>query len=157
MRMLCHHASHAELEVARQKGCGRSIFRNRVRFQKAIARRLSAAIGSGVTIGFVPTPIATIFYDSETGYFGYRYAFPGRPSHRTFATCPTLKDALDACDPQHEHDWVEPSDADERALLASRSYREGSVLWRMANFTVAELAKMRQANDTRPAPTARES
>jgi hypothetical protein len=74
-----------------------------------------------------PIPIAEIFHDSETGYFGYRYFFEGRPPHYTLATHPSLEAALAACDPHGERVWEETSDADENKILISRSYKPGSV------------------------------
>ena len=75
-----------------------------------------------------PVPIAEVFQDSETGYFGYRYSFEGRPPHYTLAAYPTLEATLAACDPHGERVWEEASDADESKILISHAYQPGSVL-----------------------------
>jgi hypothetical protein len=92
-----------------------------------------------------PAVVTTVFYVPETLRFGFRCAFEGRPPHYVIATCLTMQDALDHCDPHRDCVWEEPSDANENALLVSREYKEGSVMWRMANFTLAELASRREA------------
>jgi hypothetical protein len=89
------------------------------------------------------TPITTVFYVPETRRFGFSYAFEGHRPHHVIASCLTLQDALDHCDPHGECVWAEPSDADENAVLISRGYKEGSVMWRMTRYTVAELASQR--------------
>jgi hypothetical protein len=73
-------------------------------------------------------PIAEVFHDPQTGYFGYRYFFKGRPPHYTLATFPTLPATLAACDPLGERVWQEASFADENKILISCSYKPGSVL-----------------------------
>jgi hypothetical protein len=96
----------------------------------------------------VPTSrqsVVTIFHVPATGYYGHSHRFPGCHPHYTLATCLTLQDALDSCDPHREHVWEDASDADENALLVSRGFKEGSVEWRMANFTVGERAARRAA------------
>jgi len=72
-------------------------------------------------------PIAEVFHDPQTGYFGYRYFFEGRPPHYALAAYPTLPATLAACDPHGERVWEEASDADENKILISRSYKPGSV------------------------------
>jgi hypothetical protein len=89
---------------------------------------------------FQPT-IATVFYLPETKRFGFSYAFEGKSPHYAQNGCLTLQDALDHCDPHREHVWEDPSDG--KALLVSRGYKEGSVMWRMTHFTVAELVGQR--------------
>jgi len=86
-------------------------------------------------------PIATVFYVPETKRFGFSYAFEGRSPHYVIASSLTLQDALDHCDPHREHVWEEPNDG--KALLVSRGYKEGSVMWRMTRFTAAELGRQR--------------
>ena len=83
--------------------------------------------------------IATIFYIPETGCYGFRYQFVGHKRHYVIDTCPTLQAALDHCDAHREHIWEEASDKDENAILVSRGCKQGSVMWRMTNFTIAEL------------------
>jgi hypothetical protein len=90
-------------------------------------------------------PITTVFHDSATGYYGYMVRFDGSKPHYTLATCLTLQDALDSCDPHREHIWEEASDADEGALLVSRAFKGGSVSWRMANLSLEELTAQRAA------------
>ena len=89
--------------------------------------------------------IATIFYVPETGFYGFRYHFAGRKPHYEIVTCLTLQAALDHCDAHREHLWEDASDADENAILVSRGYKEGSVMWRMTNFTLAELISQQAA------------
>ena len=89
------------------------------------------------------TPITTVFYIPETGRFGFSYAFEGHQPHHVITSCVTLQDALDHCDPHREHIWEEARD-DANRLLISRGYKEGSVMWRMTRFTVAELASQRR-------------
>jgi hypothetical protein len=86
-------------------------------------------------------PIATVFYIPETKRFGFSYAFEGKSPHYTQNGCLTLQDALDHCDAHREHLWEEAGDGN--ALLVSRGYKTGSVMWRMTRFTVAELARQR--------------
>ena len=87
-------------------------------------------------------PIATIFYVPETGYYGFRYQFAGRKPHYTIDTCPTLQHALDHCDAHREHLWEDASDANEDAIMVSRGYKEGTVMWRMTNLTLGQLAAL---------------
>ena len=71
----------------------------------------------------MPTPhsITTVFKVPATGCYGYAHHFPGHRPHCTLATCATLQDALDSCDPHRElFIWEEASDAEENALLVSR-------------------------------------
>ena len=75
-----------------------------------------------------PIPIAEVFHDPETGYFGYRYFYEGRRPHYVLAAYPTLPATLAACDPHGERVWEESSDADENKILISRSYKPDSVL-----------------------------
>jgi len=42
--------------------------------------------------------------------------------------------------PYRERIWEDVSDADETKLLVSRDFKEGTVGWRMAHFTLSELA-----------------
>jgi len=44
------------------------------------------------------------------------------------------------CDPHREHIWEEASDADETKLLIARDFKEGTMGWRMAHLTLAELS-----------------
>jgi hypothetical protein len=76
-------------------------------------------------------PIAEVFAVHETGYFGFRYRFEGRPPHYSLDTCLTLQDALDSYDLHRERVWEEASDADETRILISRSYKPGSVAERL--------------------------
>jgi hypothetical protein len=85
-------------------------------------------------------PETTIFYDSAAGCYGFSTRFPGRHPHHSIATFDSVKDALRWCDPHRGHIWEEASDADETKLLISRDYREGTVGWRMAHLTLAELS-----------------
>lgn len=75
--------------------------------------------------------IATIFFVPETGQYGFRYQFAGRKPHYQIDTIPTLQRALDHCDAHREHVWEDASDADENAIMVSRSYKPDSVMWRM--------------------------
>src|SRR5262249_11090173 len=75
-----------------------------------------------------PIPIAEVFHDPETGYFGYRYFYEGRRPHYVLAAYPTLPATLAAFDPHGERVWEESSDADENKILISRSYKPDSVL-----------------------------
>ncbi len=59
--------------------------------------------------------------------------------HHKIDTFSSVDDALGWCDPHREHIWEEPSDADESKLLVSRDFKEGTVGWRMAHLTLAEL------------------
>lgn len=97
-----------------------------------------------------PHPITTIFQVPATGCYGYSHHFPGHRPHCTLATCATLQDALDSCDPHREFIWEEASDADESALLGSRGFKENSVAWRMANLSLGELAAQRAAANATP-------
>ena len=75
-----------------------------------------------------PVPVCEIFNVPETGCYGYRYYFSGRPVHYTLDTCRTLQDSLDCCDVHRERIWREASDADETKILISDSYKAGSAL-----------------------------
>jgi len=81
----------------------------------------------------------TIFYVAETRFFGFRYRFPDRKSHYELATFDTIQQVLAHCDAHHEHVWEDASDADENAILVSRDYKPGTVMWRMTHLTLAEL------------------
>ena len=65
-----------------------------------------------------PIPIAEVFHDPETGYFGYRYFYEGRRPHYALAAYPTLPATLAACDTHGERVWEEASDASVLDLLA---------------------------------------
>ena len=69
-----------------------------------------------------------------------RTRFPGQPPHDTIDTFNSGEDALRWCDPHRERIWEEARDADETKLLISRDYKEGTVAWRMAHLTLAELS-----------------
>jgi hypothetical protein len=75
-------------------------------------------------------PICEGFHVPETGLFGFSFRFEGRPPHYTMDTY--LQDALEACDGHGEHVWEDASDADEKRILISQSYKPGSVLDRLA-------------------------
>jgi hypothetical protein len=77
-------------------------------------------------------PETTIFYDPATGWYGFSTRFPGRHPHHSIATFDTVDQALAWCDPHR--------DADETKLLISRDFKEGTVAWRMAHLTLAELS-----------------
>jgi len=87
------------------------------------------------------TPITTVFCIPETKRFGFSYAFEGMPPHHVIKSCLTLQDALDHCDPHREHVWEQSTASN--VQLISRGYKEGSVMWRMTRYTVAELAAHR--------------
>jgi len=84
-------------------------------------------------------PETTIFYDPAAGCYGFSTRFPGRPQHHSIATFNSVDDVLAWCDPHRERIWEEASDADETKLL-SRDYKQGTVGWRMAHLTLAELS-----------------
>jgi hypothetical protein len=88
-------------------------------------------------------PETTIFYDPATGWYGFSTRFPGRHPHHSIATFDSVEDVLRWCDPHQECIWEEASDADETKLLISRDYKEGTVGWRMAHLTLAELSALR--------------
>jgi len=81
-----------------------------------------------------------IFYDPATGNYGFSTRFPGRHVHHLIDTFNSVEEALAWCDPQGERIWEEVSDADESKLLISRDFKEGTVGWRMAHLTLAELS-----------------
>jgi hypothetical protein len=85
-------------------------------------------------------PETTIFYDPATGCYGFSTRFPGRHSHQTIATFSSVEDALCRCDPHRERIWEEASDADETRVLVARDFKEGTVGWRIAHLTLAELS-----------------
>jgi len=84
-------------------------------------------------------PETTIFYNPETGCYGFSTRFPGRHVHHTIDTFNSVEDVFGWCDPHRERAWEEASDADETKLLISREFKEGTVGWRMAHLTLAEL------------------
>ena len=55
------------------------------------------------------------------------------------ATFASIEDVLGWCDPYPERVWEEVSDADETKLLISHDFKEGTVGWRLAHLTRAEL------------------
>ena len=81
----------------------------------------------------------TIFYDPETGWYGFSTRFPGEAPHHSVATFDTGDQVLAWCDPHRERIWEEASDADETKLLISRDYNEGTAGWRMAHLTGEQL------------------
>jgi hypothetical protein len=85
-------------------------------------------------------PETIIFYDPATGYCGFSTSFAGQPPHHTIVTFNSVEDVLRWCDPHRERIWEEASDADETKLLISRDFKEGTVGWRMAHLTLAELS-----------------
>ena len=85
-------------------------------------------------------PETTIFYSPETGCYGFSTRFPSQSPHHIIDTFNSVEEVLRWCDPHREHIWEEASDADETKLLISRDYKQGTVGWRMAHFTLAELS-----------------
>ena len=85
-------------------------------------------------------PETTIFYEPATGCYGFSTRFPAQPPHHTIDTFNSVEDVLRWCDPHRERIWEEASDADETKILISRDYKEGTVAWRMAHLTLAELS-----------------
>ena len=85
-------------------------------------------------------PETTIFYDPASGCYGFSTRFPGRHPHHSIATFDTVDQVLAWCDPHRERIWEEASDADETKLLIARDYKEGTVGWRMAHLSLAELS-----------------
>ena len=84
-------------------------------------------------------PETTIFYDPATGCYGFSTRFPGHRPHHVIDTFRSVVDVFGWCDPHRERIWEEASDADETKLLISRDFKEGTVGWRMAHLTLAEL------------------
>ena len=84
-------------------------------------------------------PETTIFHDSATDCYGFSTRYPGQRPHHKIDTFDSIEDALRWCDPHRERIWEEASDADETRLLIARDFREGTVGWRMAHLTLAEL------------------
>jgi hypothetical protein len=82
-----------------------------------------------------PIPTAEVFYNPQTRYFGYSFRFEGRPPHYSLDTCLTLPDALASCDPHGERVWEKASDANERGIMISRSFKSGSVPERMSRVS----------------------
>ena len=85
-------------------------------------------------------PEITVLYDPATGCCGFSTRFPGRPPHHSIAMFNSFEEVLAWCDPHRERIWEEASDADETKLLVSRNFKKGTVGWRMAHLTVAELS-----------------
>jgi len=85
-------------------------------------------------------PETTIFYDPATGYYGFSTRFPRRHVHHMIDTFNSVEDALGWCDPHRERIWDEASGPEETKLLFSRDFKEGTVGWRMAHLTLAELS-----------------
>ncbi|MDP9113129.1 MAG: hypothetical protein M3O20_05550 [Acidobacteriota bacterium] len=85
-------------------------------------------------------PETTIYFDQATGCYGFSTRFPGRRVHHMIDTFNSVEDVFGWCDPHRERIWVEASDADETKLLISRDFKEGTVGWRMAHLTLAELS-----------------
>ena len=85
-------------------------------------------------------PETTVFYDPANGYYGFSTRFADQLPHHTIATFDSVEQVLSWCDPHRERIWEEASDADETKLLISREYKEGTVGWRMAHLTLAELS-----------------
>ena len=52
----------------------------------------------------------------------------------------SVEEVLGWCDPHRERIWQEASDADETKLLIARDFNEGTVGWRMAHLSAAELS-----------------
>jgi len=85
-------------------------------------------------------PETTIFYDAATGCYGFSTRFPSESPHHMIDTFDSVEAVLRWCDPHRERRWEEVSDADETKLLISHDYKEGTVGWRMAHLTLAELS-----------------
>jgi hypothetical protein len=84
-------------------------------------------------------PEITIFYNPATGCYGFSTRFPGQRVHHMIDTFKSVQDVFGWCDPHGERIWEEVSDADETKLLISRDFKGGTVAWRMAHLTLAEL------------------
>jgi hypothetical protein len=71
-----------------------------------------------------PVPIATIFQNPMTGWFGVSYHFEGRQPHYALDTHFALDDALRAADPHNERIWEEEPSVSmavrKRSILARR-------------------------------------
>ena len=85
-------------------------------------------------------PETTVFCDPATRSYGFSTRFPERPAHHSIAKFNSVEEVLAWCDPHRERIWEEASDADETKLLISRDYKQGTVGWRMAHLTLAELS-----------------
>jgi hypothetical protein len=84
-------------------------------------------------------PETTIFYNPETGNYGFSTRFHGHRVHHMIDTFNSVEDVFLWCDPFRERVWEEVSDADETKLLISRDFKEGTVGWRMAHLKLAQL------------------
>ncbi|HEV2198868.1 MAG TPA: hypothetical protein VGR73_03535 [Bryobacteraceae bacterium] len=68
-----------------------------------------------------PVPIGKLTFDLQTGCHAFAFSFEGRPVPHEIDTFPTLELAKLWADPWDGRIWEEPSDADDSALLVSRS------------------------------------
>ncbi len=62
-------------------------------------------------------PETTIFYNPETGCYGFSTRYPGRHMHHMIDTFDSVEQVLNWCDPQRERIWEEASDADETNVI----------------------------------------
>lgn len=74
-----------------------------------------------------PVPIGKITFNPQTQYYGFAFHFEGHRVHHSIDTFRTPEDAMRWADPWNERVWEEPSDADESALLISRSKKPGAL------------------------------
>jgi hypothetical protein len=74
-----------------------------------------------------PTPIGKIFFDRDSGCYGFEFHFSGGHVHHCIDTFESIEHALNWADPHRERIWSEASDADESAVLISTAYVPGSV------------------------------
>ena len=79
-------------------------------------------------------PLATLTYNPETGLYGFRVWFEGRPPHHEMETFESRQSAQSWIDPQNEYIWEETPSPDGRVLAVARRYREGSVAERMLEW-----------------------
>ena len=79
-------------------------------------------------------PLAAITYNPETGFYGFRVWFEGRPPHEVMEVFDSRQHAQEWLDPHHERVWEETPSPDGRVLAIARRFREGSVSERMLEW-----------------------
>jgi hypothetical protein len=86
------------------------------------------------------TPLEyVIFRSAETGLYGYKLRYVGNDRfHFTVETCWTLEEALRLADGSHERLWEKTCDGGTGVLYISRSYREGTLGWRIEQRRLTE-------------------
>jgi hypothetical protein len=80
-------------------------------------------------------PLAALTYNRQTGCYGFRVWFDGRPPHYVMEVFGSRERAQDWLDPHREYVWEEEPSQDGLVLAVARRFREESVAERMLKWS----------------------